>query len=296
MLKNLHKSTIVFALLLLLISSACDYPQKTNPMDEDPVQPYVTSINPTDDAIDVPIDTVITVTFNEPLNASVLEELGDTALKLLDPAGEIEGTLLTIEGSGSNGPISLKFTPNANLKEATEYSIKISQDIKDLAGHTVAPPYLFTFNTEVDRTPPQVMEVTPTEGQRAPKNTTVTVIFNEEMDTNSISIETFKISINDIPVSGSVTYNQAEKTAVFTPSIDLLSNSLYKVSLETGIMDISGNRLVSPVRWSFKTESDIIPPTVETVLPADTSTNVPPQQVISAKFKLCCMNPFFSSL
>jgi hypothetical protein len=101
----------------------------------DTTLPITTSLGPTGSS--VPITTVITITFNEPVDRSLLESYFS-----ISPT--TQGTL-TWDGTGT----VLTFTPSSNLLYATEYIIDIeSEGIIDMAGNMIFNDLELTFRTQ----------------------------------------------------------------------------------------------------------------------------------------------------
>jgi C1A family cysteine protease len=110
-----------------------------------------------------------------------------------------------------------------------------------------------TFTVTQAGVPPSLTNRSPANGATAVSaSTAVTVVFSETMNPPTIASATFGLS-GGSPVSGSVIYDSATKTATFTPSATLASGTTYTVSLSTGIQDSEGVAMASPDSWSFTT-------------------------------------------
>ena len=88
-------------------------------------------------------------------------------------------------------------------------------------------------------------------------NTTVTVKFDDAMDTSTITTSTFTLSKDGTNVSGTVSFSPEQSgdtyTAIFTPSAVLSVGTKYTVTLTTGIKDIAGNALAQNATSAFVT-------------------------------------------
>jgi YVTN family beta-propeller protein len=113
-------------------------------------------------------------------------------------------------------------------------------------------PYaLGSFVAPAGTTVPTVTSTTPANGATdVSLGTTIQATFSEVMDAATISSSTFLMSGG---VTGTVTYNSANKVATFKPLNDLSKNTTYTVTLTTGIRNAVGNALASNYAWSFKT-------------------------------------------
>ena len=105
-----------------------------------------------------------------------------------------------------------------------------------------------------DTTPPTVAPGSPTADQTdVSRNTTVTAVFNEPMNSGTINTSTFTLEDNiGTPVAGAVSYSGV--TATFIPATQLDQNITYTATVTIGAQDTAGNALASDVNWSFTTE------------------------------------------
>jgi parallel beta-helix repeat protein len=105
---------------------------------EDTTPPTISSVSPEDDATDVPIDTVISATFNEAMDSSTVNETSFT----------LEGS--TVTGAVTYDPVTYTatFTPDADLDYNHEYTATLSTTITDLAGNPLVEPCTWSFTTK----------------------------------------------------------------------------------------------------------------------------------------------------
>ncbi len=120
-----------------------------------------------------------------------------------------------------------------------------------------------------DNVPPTVVATNPSNGASAvATNRTITVTFSEAMDPSSVSATTIllKDKLNNA-ISGSITYSN--RIATFSPSSSLLGNTNYTVTVTTGVRDVAGNPLATPLTWNFTTgvAPDTTPPTISATSP-----------------------------
>jgi C1A family cysteine protease len=143
--------------------------------------------------------------------------------------------------SGSNG------TGNGtvNYSAAENTAAKSRSGTLTIAGKT--------FTVTQAGLPPYATSRSPAIGATAvSRSTAVSVVFSETMSPSTIATATFGLS-GGSPVSGSVTYDSATRTATFTPSANLASGTTYTVTLSTGIQDSEGVAMASSDTWSFTT-------------------------------------------
>lgn len=98
--------------------------------------PIVISTIPTKGAVDVPINQIITATFNEKMNPSTITSKSFT----------ITGSA-TIEGTVTYSGVVATFTPNAPLTPFATYTGLIKNSVKDLNGNALQEDYTWTFTT-----------------------------------------------------------------------------------------------------------------------------------------------------
>ncbi|MBI5206231.1 MAG: Ig-like domain-containing protein, partial [Candidatus Firestonebacteria bacterium] len=101
----------------------------------DTTPPQVNFVSPVNNATDVAINTAITATFNEAMNASTITT---TTFKLNN--GAVAGTV-TYSGTTAT------FTPTSNLAENTQYIATITTGVMDLAGNAINLSYTWSFTT-----------------------------------------------------------------------------------------------------------------------------------------------------
>jgi hypothetical protein len=108
---------------------------------------------------------------------------------------------------------------------------------------------------EGDVTAPTVVSVIPLDAATAvPINGYVTVTFSEEMKPETINTTTFTV-VGPAAAVGTVILNPAGTTAIFTPSANLLSNTVYTATITTGAEDLEGNALEEAYVWTFTTSA-----------------------------------------
>lgn len=93
-----------------------------------------------------------------------------------------------------------------------------------------------------------------------PKNIVVT--FNEPMDPDTITVNTFIVTLNSQSVNGTVTYNSVNKTATFIPSTNLKTTATYTCTITTGVKTLSGNSLPIDYIWKFSNDAIPLSPTI----------------------------------
>ncbi|MGB9724382.1 MAG: lamin tail domain-containing protein, partial [Chloroflexia bacterium] len=111
---------------------------------------------------------------------------------------------------------------------------------------------------------PTVRSVGPADGAtNVPVSTIVTATFNIALNPSTVSTSTFFLEGPFGPVAGTVGYDPATYTAVFTPSAALAYGTAYTAHLTTGIQSGEGAPMCAEYTWSFTTaqapEPDLTP-------------------------------------
>lgn len=125
-------TTIAFAFVLLFSGCAEDDFNEV-----DGLCPLVVSTIPEDGAIDVPLNQVITATFNEKMNPTTITGASFTV--------SANGTL--IAGTVTYSNLTATFMPSSLLDEDTEYTGTITTLAKDERGNALQENYVWTFVT-----------------------------------------------------------------------------------------------------------------------------------------------------
>jgi hypothetical protein len=123
-----------------------------------------------------------------------------------------------------------------------------------------------------------------------PIGSKLTATFSEAMAPATLTTRTFTLKQGTTAVPGTVTYSGV--TAVFKPTGNLLSKTVYTATITTGAKDLAGYALARKYVWKFTTgaAADTIEPTVTTTVPANAATYVPFGNKLTATFSEA-MNP-----
>ena len=199
----------------------------------DTTAPTVTSRTPAAGATGVATGTNVTATFSEPVQS------GTASLSLTGPSGAVAGTT-------SSGTTPLTFTPSSALAASTTYTVTVS-GAKDAAGNTMSAD-TWTFTTAAaDTTPPTVTARTPAAGATGVATTTsVTATFSEPVSGPALTL-TGPAGV----VAGTLTYDQASRTATLKPASPLAAATAYTATV-SGAKDAAGNTMATD-SWTFTT-------------------------------------------
>ncbi len=218
------------------------------------VPPTVTSVNPSNGAINVPTSQVITLTFSDRLK-------GGSAYNNISLT---HGSTTALISKNINGNI-LTLTPSSLLFAGTSYTINLPANA--LNGLT---PFTSSFTT----VPPTVTSVNPTVGAiNVPTSQVITLTFSDPIEAGSAYSS---ISLTQGSTTASISKTISGNTLTIKPTSLLFAGTSYTINLPAN----SVNGLVTPFTSSFTT----VPPTVTSVNPTVGAINVPTSQVITLTF------------
>jgi len=249
-------------ILLILFNAGCgsgngDHPTENNITPEenieeitpeenviiDNVPPTIISTNPTDGITNLAINDSISVVFSEQIDESTISS---ATFRI-----SIDG--IDVSGGVSYTDTTAIFTPSNDLVYSTTYTAIVSINVKDLSGNNMASDYVWTFKTEIGQVEiPTVIAISPIGiVLDIPTDSLIIIEFSKDMDSSSITTDTFLVNDGSNNISGTVTYNDSEKTANFTPEINLSYHIEYTTKITTNVKDLAGNSLVDDYIWTF---------------------------------------------
>lgn len=207
----------------------------------DTTAPTVMTTVPAANATGVALASTIAVTFSEPvMNVSTLTFT-------VNDGTAVAGTL-----ASSNGGRTWTFTPSAAFGNNATVMVTLSTAITDTANNPLAAPVTFMFTTVPDTTAPTVQSTMPAaNAMNVATSTTIVAMFSEPV--MNVTASTF--TVNDgTAVAGSLASSNGGRTWTFTPSAALAAAASVTATLATGITDLAGNPLGSPVVVTFTTQ------------------------------------------
>ena len=245
--------------------------------------PIVITTDPANGSTNVVINKIITASFNKPMAPATI----NSTTFILKQGTTILPGLVTYSG------LTSMFAPTSRLAINTVYTCTISAGVKDLANNAMISDFTWSFTTgsNADLTPPIVISTDPVNlATGVVLNKKISATFNKAMNPMTLTAATFLLKQGTTVIDGAVTYSAT--SAVFSPSPNLLANTVYTATITTGAQDLAGNALETDYTWSFTTgnTTDITPPTVISTDPANAAINVALNKKISATFSKA-MNP-----
>lgn len=236
--------------------------------------PEVLSTIPARDAVGVPLDQIVRVTFKNKMDPATMT--GSVFTLTASPA--LPGTL-TFDDVTS----TLSFVPDSLLAQNTTYRGTVKRTAKDPMGNALQEDYVWTFSTGAVLSPMVVCSDPAIDAVNVIINKVVKACFNMPMDPTTLNNGTFLLYQNNMVVPGAVTY--ANAVAYFTPNNQLLNNTLYTAVVTRGAQSTTGLPLQSDFAWSFTT-SGIAAPEVVSTTPTPNETGVALNVPVTATFSV----------
>ena len=260
-----------YAILFIALISGCasdDFQETVG------ICPIVESTTPLSNAIAVPVNSNITVTFNEEMDPTTITQSSIT----LTGSSIVAGTV-TYSGKTAS------FKPTSALAENTTYTGRVKTTVKDLKGNALQTDYVWAFTTGLILRPIVTSTDPINNATDVILNKVITATFSMPMNPSTLNATTFTIKqgVNTIP--GTISYSGS--TASFTPTIALDANTTYTATITNGAKNSSDTALLANYVWTFKTG---INPTIIATDPLNNAINVNLLKTVTANFSIA-MDP-----
>ncbi len=252
----------------------------------DSTDPYILSVNPTDDQPGVALNADLEINFNE------IVEAGTGYINLYKTAGDVLVQAFNVNSdiSGS-GTAIITVNPTVDFESLTDYYVQIDATaFDDEAGNSYAginDKIKWNF-TSVDINDPAISELSPGDNDEdVAVNTNLIITFNEPVYAQAGSYITIKESLGDAvfeQIEVTSTQVTGDETSIITVDLtsDFAGETSYYVNIDaTAFDDSEGNSFTgisSTTYWNFTTE-DITVPTVTITSTETDPTNVSPFEV-----------------
>jgi hypothetical protein len=266
-----------FAMLLIVLINGCQNDDFNEITGQSPV---VQSTVPADMATDVPLNQVVTLTFNKKMNPITIGTAAFSVIGQNVLGGEPIEVLGTSTYNDSSNTMSFVPTNPLNFNNIYTATLLTRPKVKDVVGNFLQEAFVWTFSTRTIAAP-MVISTDPLDNATGvPIDKTVTATFSEPMDPATINTATFTLTQGTTPITGVVTYTGS--TASFNPSADLELGTVYTATITSGAKNPLGIAIPSNHVWTFTTES--IAPTVISTDPLDNATGVLLNKTVTATF------------
>jgi hypothetical protein len=185
----------------------------------------VVSTNPTNGASGIGVNQALSVTFSEPVasTSGVYVSQGTSTIYL--PASQsADGETVTLQGT---------------MPDGVPLVLNVSSQVTDIFGRTLLIPQQIQFTT-VDLTPPYVVSISPAnQAIQVPVTSSILVTFDKALSGTATQGNVIMLSSVGGAVSGTTTLS-APNTLTFTPSVPLVNNTIYTVTV-SGATSFGGN-------------------------------------------------------
>lgn len=223
----------------------------------DTMAPTIVTTVPDDNAMNVPVNNGLLLTFSEPMNPASVQVALTPMVSLTTAAW-------------SNNNTELAIGPSTSFVASTMYGATITG--ADVAGNPMtAATIRFTTAAPPDMTPPSLASSTPPNGATGVQlMSSLSLTFSEPMNTGSVAVETTP------PVAlGTPTWSMMDRVATFTPPMGGLPPSTNLI-VEVDGRDLAGNPMTTAtVSFTTTAPPDMTAPVVNSTSPATMSTGIP---------------------
>jgi hypothetical protein len=266
-LKNLL-STLAIAAVVLMVGCNNDDDNDLN------LAPTVISSDPANDAPDVVINKIVTVTFSEAMNPLTLT---GTAFTIYQGTTPVEGTV------SCSGTIA-SFEATTDLIGNTYYTGTITTEAENESGIGLENDYVWTFTTGILSAPTVISTKPENNAVDVELNKKITATFSEAMESSTINTSSFTLKDGETIVEGVVSYTGL--IATFTPANILTAGITYTAMISTEVENLDGIAIAGNKVWSFTTGdvSDEILPTITSINPANSAVDVFLNKTVTATF------------
>jgi methionine-rich copper-binding protein CopC len=221
----------------------------TTSFDPDTTAPTVVETNPGEGLANVPINAVVQVLFDEPVDPTSIAQVN-----VLQGAA-----VLDTSRALSNGNRTITLTPTTLLATSTLHQISIA-GVRDTAGNPLAVPVTTTFTagSGADFLGPSVDAFFPADNStNVAVGTTVEVTFSEAI--NSLSVFDDNVVLREqntnLIVPTTVSFSADFRTVTLTPLALLANATQYTIALNIiSVTDVAGNRVPSAPTATFTTQ------------------------------------------
>ncbi|HPT47476.1 MAG TPA: Ig-like domain-containing protein, partial [Candidatus Rifleibacterium sp.] len=185
---------------------------------------------PASAAINVPVNSTITVIADESLN----EPVDPANISLL-----LDGNPVAHSFVYTNASKQITITPTATLASEKTYIVSVSK-LKDARGNPQIQPLAYSFTVE-DKTPPILTPASPASATlNVPIGATLTVSTSESLAAALVNNSNITLTIDGSTVPAVVSYDDATKLITIDPTGSLGSEKLCVVSVKNQT-DLRGN-------------------------------------------------------
>ena len=212
--------------------------------------PMVLSSSPTNTAVDVALNSKITLRFSKSMNKTSVE----SAFSSLP--------VVACTWAWLDSDQTATCTPSTEFGFLTQYDITLASSAQSLSGIGLAIPFAARFTTVKDLVKPALIGFTPTEAQtNVLFNAPITLNFSKAMNRNSVQ----NAFASQPSIACTWTWT-SDSSASCQPNSRLDQQVLYTITLEISAADLVGNTLQAA--YGFKFTVGNAPPRVTSFSPS----------------------------
>jgi len=211
--------------------------------------PLVVSTIPLDKAVSVPLNQVVSATFNEAMNPATITGSSFT-LTGTTSLGTTVKAATVVEGTVTYSGMTATFTPSSPLAPHTTYTGTITTAARDLAGNSLQVNYVWSFSTDVA---PTVTGNPANLAVDVPLNKIVIATFSVPMDTMTLKAPATTITVKQGTTVVAGKYSFTTTTASFTPTVALSPFTVYTLTITTAAKNALGTSLAADYVSNFTT-------------------------------------------
>jgi len=234
---------MTLALILVVLISGCkknDYQATVG------VCPIVVSTIPDNGAVGVPLNQVVSATFNEKMNPSTITGSSFTLMSSISGVN----TLTAVNGTVVYSGLTAFFTPTNPLTPNTTYTGRVTTAARDLTGNALQADYVWTFATDL---PPTVTSDPANNATGVLLNKVIVATFSVPMDSLTLKTPATNITIKQGTTSVPGKFSYGIKTVSFTPASNLAPFTVYTGTISKGVKNMLGTSMAADYVWSFTT-------------------------------------------
>ncbi len=228
----------------------------------DTTAPTITAATPGYDDTQVPVARDITISFSEQMQSTNF-----TADNIIIRSNPVD-TSTTVCSTVTYNDVAKKvvINPDSNLSDNTKYYIILNQNIKDLAGNSLAGVITWSFTTD-DLHDPVITKRTPDGSVSVATNAEIVIDFSESLQNTSTSIKSsgacYITRVTDnYPIDFEPVYDDDQHQLVLKPSAAFADDTQYRVGV-TSLLKDRANNPVAATEWTFSTNA-----VVDNIIPA----------------------------
>ena len=280
--KSTGRSFWLAGLVLTTLVAGCNSDNGTVVSGTTSTVPQVLSTSPLSTATAVALDSIVVATFSEEIDEATLTDLSFTVTGA--GVAALAG-VVTYDAPSKTA----SFTASTNFTADTVYTATLTTAVTSVADIPLATDRVWSFTSALPV--PLALSTSPQDKATAvaPNSNKVVVTFSGAMEGATLTDQSFTlIEEGQLPgtvLPGTVTYDDATKTASFEAADPFTADTLHTARLTTAVKSAAGIPLATDLVWTFTSGSapDTTPPTASTD-PIDGAVDVLLNRSLTATF------------